>query len=68
LKNLGGFENLRGLPPNIFLEIGIKLIKPHTKCQSMKREIALYTLEGIKDADISTYHFTTKDWTELASI
>jgi len=27
----------------------------------MEREIALYTLEGVKDADISTHYFTTED-------
>lgn len=27
----------------------------------MKREIALYTLEGVRDADISTHYFSTED-------
>ncbi|MGH8909487.1 MAG: alpha/beta fold hydrolase [Egibacteraceae bacterium] len=27
----------------------------------MEREIPLYTLEGVKDADITTHHFTTQD-------
>lgn len=27
----------------------------------MNREIALYTLEGVKDAEITTHHFTTDD-------
>ena len=34
----------------------------------MEREIALYTLEGVRDADVSTHHFTTEDMLGLSML